>query len=71
MWGVTLDAIGAYEVATGWFTWRRHSFYFGVLLLIDIIAFFAVSSLRESPRGDREGNVVAGRLRRLSRIWMR
>jgi MFS family permease len=71
MWGVTLDAIGAYEVATGWFTWRRHSFYFGVLLLIDIAAFFAVSSLCESPRGDREGNVVAGRLRRLSRIWMR
>jgi MFS family permease len=71
MWGVTLDAIGAYEVATGWFTWRRHSFYFGVLLLIDIIAFFAVNTLCESPRGDREGNVVAGRLRRLSRIWMR
>ena len=70
MWGVTLDAIGTYELATGWFTWRRHSIYFAVLLLLDIVAFFAVSGLQEGGAG-REGNVVAGRMRRLSRIWMR
>ncbi|MGH8046151.1 MAG: hypothetical protein ACREKL_02800, partial [Chthoniobacterales bacterium] len=70
MWGITLDAIGTYEVATGWFTWRRHSIYFVVLLLLDILAFFAVSGLQEGG-ATREGNVVAGRMRRFSRIWMR
>jgi MFS family permease len=74
MWGVTLDAIGGYEMATGWgeFAWRRHSIYFAVLLLADVAAFAAVTWLVEAastPRGD--GNVIAGRLRRLSRIWMR
>jgi hypothetical protein len=70
MWGVTLDAIGTYEVTAGWFVWRRHSIYFAVLLLIDIVAFFAVSGLREGAPA-REGNVVEGRMRRFSRIWMR
>ena len=70
MWGVTLDAIGTYEAATGWFTWRRHSIYFAVLLLLDIVAFLAVSGLQEGGAA-REGNVVAGRMRRYSRIWMR
>lgn len=70
MWGVTLDAIGSYEVATGWFTWRRHGFYFGVLLVLNLFTLVAVSWLEEGGAG-REGNVVAGRLRRLSRIWMR
>ncbi len=70
MWGVTLDAIGSYELATGWFAWRRHSIYFAVLLALDIVAFLAVSGLIEGGV-TREGNVVAGRLRRLSRIWMR
>jgi MFS family permease len=70
MWGVTLDALGTYELATGWFVWRRHSIYFAVLLVLDIITFLAVSKLIEGGHA-REGNVVAGRLRRLSRIWMR
>ena len=70
MWGVTLDAIGSYEFATGWFVWRRHGIYFAVLLLINLVALVAVSSLREGGEA-REGNVVTGRLRRLSRIWMR
>jgi len=73
MWGVTLDAIGSYELATGWFTWRRHSIYFAVLLALDGVAFVAVNWLREAKRAEdrAEGNVVAGRMRRLSRIWMR
>ncbi len=70
MWGVTLDAIGTYELVTGWFVWRRHSIYFAVLFVINLIAFLAVGGLLEARRA-REGNVVAGRLRRLSRIWMR
>lgn len=70
MWGVTLDAIGSYELATGWFTWRRHGIYFAVLLVIDLITLAAVSRLREGGAG-REGNMIEGRLRRLSRIWMR
>jgi hypothetical protein len=70
MWGITLDAIGTYEVATGWFTWRRHGIYFAVLLFLNLVTFVAVSWLQEGGAA-REGNVVAGRLRRLSRIWMR
>lgn len=70
VWGVTLDAIGTYELVTGWFAWRRHSIYFVVLFAINLVALFAVNGLLEAKRS-REGNVVAGRLRRLSRIWMR
>jgi hypothetical protein len=70
MWGVTLDALGSYEVVTGWFTWRRHGIYFAVLLVINLATFAAVSVLQEGGPG-REGHLVAGRLRRLSRIWMR
>ena len=46
---------------------------FAVLLLLDAVAFVAVNALCEAKRAaDRnEGNVVAGRMRRLSRIWMR
>jgi len=55
----------------GWFVWRRHSIYFAVLLLIDIVTFFAVSFLCESRKTHGEGHMVAGRMRRLSRIWMR
>lgn len=71
MWGVTLDALGSYELATDWFAWRRHSIYFAVLLLIDLVAIFAVSWLVETKPTPPAGNVVAGRLGRLSRIWMR
>ncbi len=74
MWGVTLDAIGGYELATGWgeFAWRRHSIYFAGLLLVDLVAFLAVNWLQEAKITPRtEGHLVAGRLRRLSRIWMR
>jgi MFS family permease len=70
MWGVTLDAIGTYELATGWFTWRRHSIYFAVLLVLDLVAFTAVSGLQEGASA-RDGSVVEGRMRRFSRIWMR
>lgn len=71
MWGVTLDAIGTYELETGWFTWRRHSIYFVVLLIIDLVAIFAVSGLTEKKRTSKEETVLEGRMRRLSRIWMR
>ncbi|MDD5201175.1 MAG: MFS transporter [Terrimicrobiaceae bacterium] len=47
MWGVTLDAIGSYELVTGWFAWRRHSIYFAVLLALDLVALFAISKLVE------------------------
>lgn len=70
MWGVTLDAIGSYELVTDWFTWRRHSIYFVALLIIDLVAIAAVSLLIES-RPPRTGTVVEGRMGRLSRIWMR
>lgn len=71
MWGITLDAIGPWQAGMGWFVWRRHSIYFAVLLLIDIVTFFAVSFLCESRKTHGEGHMVAGRMRRLSRIWMR
>jgi MFS family permease len=70
MWGVTLDALGGYELATGWFTWRPHSIYFAVLLLIDIVALLAVSGLQEGGAA-LEGNLAAGWMRWFSRIWMR
>jgi MFS family permease len=70
IWGLTLDAIGTYELETGWFTWRRHGIYFAVLLVINVATLIAVSWLQEGGAA-RDGNVVAGRLRRLSRIWMR
>ncbi len=70
MWGVTLDAIGSYELAAGWFTWRRHSIYFVALLVVNVVAFLAVSWLVEGPpRAGSQG--IGGRFGRLSRIWMR
>ncbi len=46
-WGLMLDFIGSYEVVTGGFSWKRHSFYFGALFFMSLLAWAMTSILRE------------------------
>ncbi len=71
VWGVTLDAIGTYEFAAGWFAWRRHSIYFTALILINVAALLAVNLLDESSAEAHESSVWYERLRRLAKGWQR
>jgi len=72
VWGVTLDALGTYEVLTGFFSWKRHSIYFAALFLLNLLAFALIQRLIESPSsGKLEPSVIYGRLKRTPRIWHR
>lgn len=72
MWGMGLDAIGTYEVVTGVFHWKRHSFYFLALLIVNAIAFFFIGRLHESSgRRSMAPSLIYGRLRRMTRLWLR
>ena len=58
-WGLMLDFMGTYEVATGALTWHRHSFYFGVLFVMALLAFLFAGVLREpSSKAAQEENTV-------------
>lgn len=46
-WGLMLDFIGTYETVTGVFSWQRHSFYFGVLFAMTLLALLLAGILRE------------------------
>lgn len=71
-WGVTLDMIGAYEVVTGVFHWKRHSFYFLALLVLNAIAFAYIRRLHESSRAERDTpSLIYARLKRSPRFWHR
>jgi len=72
VWGLTLDAIGSYEVVTGIFHWKRHSIYFLALLALNAIAFAYIPRLHESPGAGRlEPSLIYARLKRSSRFWHR
>jgi MFS family permease len=49
-WGISLDFIGTFEVATGAFLWKRHSIYFAVLFLLNIFTILQTRRLHEHPR---------------------
>jgi len=49
-WGISLDFIGTFEVATGAFLWKRHSIYFAVLFLLNILTILQTRRLYEHPR---------------------
>lgn len=70
VWGVTLDAIGTYELVTGWFTWRKHSIYFVALLPLLLVALALVNSLHEPKRGESQDQTVDyTKLKRLAKSW--
>jgi len=72
LWGVSLDAIGTYEEVTGWFTWRRHSFYFLGILLCNVVALVLAMRLRETGQGkEAEPGVVYASLKHAQRKWFR
>jgi len=48
-WGISLDFIGTFEVATGAFLWKRHSIYFAVLFLLNIFTILQTRRLHEHP----------------------
>lgn len=48
VWGISLDFIGTYEVVTGALHWKRHSFYFAALFLLNLITLLQVPRLREA-----------------------
>lgn len=72
IWGLTLDAIGTYEVVTGVFHWKRHSIYFFALLILNVIAFAYIRRLHESAGAGRlEPSLIYARLKRSHRFWHR
>ncbi len=70
VWGVSLDFIGTYEAVTGVFHWRRHSFYFLALFLLNIVALTLIRRLHET-RGGEQPSLVYARLRRAGKLWHR
>jgi len=72
VWGVTLDAIGTYEWAADWFTWRRHSIYFAALIPALACAIWLINFLHEPKAGDKpEGTLHYAKLKRLAKHWQR
>jgi len=70
VWGVSLDFIGTYEAVTGAFHWRRHSFYFLALFLLNLVALKLIRRLHETHGGEAPSLVYA-RLRRAGKLWHR
>lgn len=70
VWGVSLDFIGSYEAVTGAFHWRRHSFYFLALFLLNLVALAFIRRLHETREGEAP-NLLYARLRRAGRLWQR
>ena len=48
VWGISLDFIGTYEVVTGALHWKRHSVYFAVLFLLNLLTLWQVHRLQET-----------------------
>lgn len=74
LWGVSLDAIGTYELVTDWFVWRRHSIYFVVIFLLNLLVLLRIRSLHESKNPRPPGpatDFVYSHLKRSSRNWLR
>jgi len=69
-WGVSLDFIGTYEAVTGVFHWRRHSIYFLILFVLNLIALTLIRRLHET-RGSAPASLLFARLRRAGRLWHR
>lgn len=57
-WGLMLDFIGSYEAVTGVFSWHRHSFYFGALFMMAMLALLFTGILREPAAKTAVGNAV-------------
>jgi len=70
MWGISLDMIGTFEVVTGAFHWKRHSFYFAVLFALNVVAFSFIRRLHEA-RGKTAPSLIYARLRRAGKLWHR
>jgi MFS family permease len=47
-WGISLDFLGTFEVATGAFHWKRHSIYFAALFVMNLVTIWKVRSLHET-----------------------
>lgn len=72
IWGVTLDAIGTYEMVTDWFTWRKHSIYFAALLPPLVLAVWLVNLLHEPKTGKAaEATLHYAKLKRFAKNWQR
>lgn len=72
VWGLALDFIGSYEVATGVFHWKRHSFYFAALFLLNVLTFLYIPRLHEMRgAGSMEPSLIYARLKRSPRVWQR
>jgi hypothetical protein len=45
---MSLDFIGTYEVVTGALHWKRHSVYFAILFLLNLLTLWQVHRLQET-----------------------
>lgn len=48
VWGISLDFLGTFEVVTGALHWKRHSIYFAILFLLNILTLLQVRGLQDS-----------------------
>lgn len=47
-WGVILDWVGSFEWVTGSLEWHRHSFYFAVLFVLNLVTLWRAGSLQDT-----------------------
>jgi MFS family permease len=47
VWGISLDFLGTFEAVTGAFEWKRHSVYFAVLFVMNLVTIWQVARLHE------------------------
>lgn len=72
LWGVSLDAIGTFEMVTGAFTWRRHSIYFLAVFLFNFVALALSFRLKEAPqKPGLDNEKVYAQLKRAENVWRR
>lgn len=70
LWGISLDMIGTYEAVTGALHWKRHSIYFAVLFVLNLVALTFIRRLHEG-RDKQPPTLVYARLRRAGKLWHR
>jgi len=73
IWGVSLDAIGTYELEVGQLVFRRHGIYFITLFFLNLGCFALVRQLVEPAQrsGAPHADQIYGAIKRLGRGWHR
>jgi len=71
VWGLTLDAIGSYELPGAVFLWNRYSLYFLAVATILLVTVLIARILKEGRQVETDEADLLARLNRLSRPFPR